>query len=382
MSDTIELLKSLVAIDSVNPDLVHGAAGETTAAAFIMEWFRQRAFELHRIEDRSGRPSIVAIARGTGAGRTLLFDGHLDTVGVQGYDGDPFAPRIENGRLFGRGSQDMKSGVAAMMIAADRAARARLAGDVIVACVADEEYASIGTEAIARLFKADAAIIPEPTGLAVTIAHKGFVWFDVLVKGRAAHGSRPDLGIDAIVKTGKFLVVLDQEDRRLRSLAPHPLLGTPSVHASLIQGGQELSSYPAECMTRIERRTVPGETPETVDAHLRSMLNRLEAQDADFNATLTRGLARNPMEVPSDAPIVPILLAAATNRLGRVPTIEGMSGWTDCALLADAGIPSILFGPTGAGLHGETEYVEIESVDAVADILFETAVAFCSHPKA
>ncbi|MCX5215385.1 M20/M25/M40 family metallo-hydrolase [Kitasatospora sp. NBC_00240] len=210
-ADPGRLLARLISIDSVNPDLVPGGAGETVIADFCGEWLTARGFELHSLEKRPGRPSLVAIARGTGGGRSLMLNGHLDTVSLAGYDGNPLDPQTRDGRMYGRGTFDMKGGIAAMMVAAARAtAHGSLRGDVMLACVADEEHGSSGTEEVLESFTADAAIVTEPSHLEVTLAHKGFAWFDVEIEGRAAHGSRPELGLDAIAKAGHFLVALEE----------------------------------------------------------------------------------------------------------------------------------------------------------------------------
>ena len=260
MSGTAELLARLVEIDSTNPALVPGGAGETEIAAFVAGWLRERGLDATVDEVAPGRANAIATARGSGGGRSLLLCAHMDTVGVEGMAA-PFEPRIEAGRMQGRGSFDMKGGLAAVMAAAVTAAEAGLRGDVIVAAVCDEEHESIGAEKVAAELTADAAVVTEPTGLEVCVAHKGFVWLDVETAGVAAHGSRPDLGVDAIAAMGEVLVGLTGLGARLAGSRPHPLLGTGSVHASLIEGGQELSSYPERCLLRIERRTVPGETP-------------------------------------------------------------------------------------------------------------------------
>ncbi len=376
-SDTIDLLASLVAIDSVNPDLVPGAAGEAAIAAFCADWMRRRGFEVHVVEEIAGRPSVVGIARGRGGGRSLMFNGHTDTVGLAPYGGDPLSPRREGGRLHGRGSFDMKGGVAAMMVAAERAAREGLAGDVIVACVADEEYASFGTEQVARRFRADAAVVTEPSHLEPTIAHRGFVWATVIIEGRAAHGSRPDLGVDAIAKAGRVLVGIEELDQRLRTHPTHALLGSGSVHASLISGGQELSSYPAQCRVSLERRTIPGETGATFATELTDILEAVAARDPAFRWRLEMGLERPPFEVSPDEPVVAALTAASQARLGRPPTWRGEPFWTDCAILAGAGIPCLMFGADGAGAHSAEEWADEASVDALADILTQTAITFC-----
>ena len=377
--DPLALLAALVGIESVNPDLVPGACGEAAIAGFCAGWLAGHGFEVHRVEEHPGRPSIVGIARGSGGGRSLMFNGHTDTVTMAGYAGDPLAAARRGGRLYGRGAFDMKSGVAAMLVAAARAKRAGLAGDLLVACVADEEHASFGTEQVARRFRADAAVVTEPSHLELTVAHKGFAWFEVTVQGLAAHGSRPDLGVDAIAKAGRFLMALEAWDRRLRAGSRHPLLGTGSAHASLIRGGQELSSYPAECRIAIERRIVPGETGDSVAAELRAILDAVTAADPDFRAVLVPGLVRPPFEIGEGESIVQTLRAAAAARLGAPPARRAEPFWTDCAILHGAGIPSVLFGAAGGGAHAAEEWAEEASVIALAHILADTACRFCGQ---
>jgi acetylornithine deacetylase len=377
-SDVIDLLRDLVRINSVNSGLVPGAAGETVIAAFCADWLQSRGFEVHRHEATSGRPSIVGLARGTGGGRSLMFNGHTDTVTIAGYNGDALDPRIAEGRVWGRGSGDMKAGVAAMMVAAHRASKRKVRGDILVACVADEENTSLGSEEVARHYRPDAVVVTEPTGLDLIVTHKGFVWLDVIVEGRAAHGSQPENGIDAIAKAGRFLVALDGYARRLLQGPPYPRLGTGSVHASIIRGGEEMSSYPARCTVRIERRTIPGDTPETVRAEFEALLEDCHVADADFRATLEIGLTRNPLVDPGQSAITAIVEAAAANRLGRKPQRAGMAGWTDSAIFNALGIPSLLFGHIGGGFHAADEWADIESIEALVDILTETAAQHCA----
>lgn len=368
-----DLLAELVAIDSVNPGLVPGGNGESAVVDHCAAWLSDRGFEIHRLEQRPGRPSLVAIARGTGGGRSLLLNGHVDTVGTAGYDGDPLEPVVRDGRMFGRGTFDMKGGVAAMMVAAARATERPLRGDVLVACVADEEHGSFGTEEVLARFTADAAIVTEPSHLEVTLAHKGFVWFDVEIDGRAAHGSRPELGIDAIVKAGHFLVALEELGQRLADGPAHRLLGTGTVHASMISGGEEASTYPARCRITLERRTVPGETPDHVEAELTTVLDHLTATVPDFRYRLTRGLHRDTFEADPESLIVRTLIG----NLGASPKIRAEPFWTDCALLDRAGIPCLLFGVDGAGAHAATEYVDLVSLDRLTDVLTRTIIDFC-----
>jgi acetylornithine deacetylase len=376
--DAIALLADLVAIDSVNPDLVPGASGETAIADYCAAWLAERGLEVHRLESRPGRPSVVGIARGSGGGQSLMFNGHYDTVTLAGYDGDPLAPRMADGKLHGRGSFDMKSGLAAAMATTTRAASQNLRGDVLVACVADEEHSSWGTQEVLTRFTADAAIVTEPSHLELTLAHKGFAWFEVTIIGRAAHGSRPDLGIDAIAKAGYFLVAIDELGQRLGGATPHPVLGCGSVHASLIGGGEEASSYPAECRITIERRTLPGETAVTVERELSDILDDLAGRIPGFAYRLERGLERRPFEAQRDHPIISILTAEATPVLGHPPAIRGEPFWTDCALIQDAGIPCLLFGADGGGAHAAEEWVTLDSVRQLTAILTGTVIAFCS----
>ncbi|MFC5825096.1 M20/M25/M40 family metallo-hydrolase [Nonomuraea insulae] len=379
MPDPLPLLERLIAIDSVNPDLSPGGAGESAAAGFCAQWLGERGFELHRLERRPGRPSLVAVARGSGGGRSLMLNGHLDTVATGTYDGEPLTPRIQDGRIYGRGAFDMKSGVAAMMAAAARATSGSpLRGDVILACVADEEHASFGTEEVLETFTADAAIVTEPSLLEVTLAHKGFAWYEVEILGRAAHGSRPDLGVDAIAKAGHFLVALEDLGRRLAAAGGHRLLGPGTVHASVIEGGEGPSTYPARCLITIERRTVPGEDAHTVRAELTDLLDRLAATVPDFRYVLRDGLHREPFEADPGSDIARVLLGQAERALGHPPMIRAEPFWTDCALLTRAGIPCLLFGADGGGAHADTEWADIASVHQVTDILTATITEFCA----
>lgn len=377
LEDPVALLKDLVRIDSVNPGLVPGAAGETAIADFTSAWLEQRGFTITRLETVPGRPSIVAVAAGTGQGKSLMFNGHLDTVTLAGFDGEPLEPRVEDGRMYGRGTFDMKAGIAAMMVAAAAAASRPHAGDIIVALVADEEFASAGTEEVLRHFTADAAIVSEPTHEDIVISHRGFVWFDVTIHGTAAHGSRPDLGIDAIAKAGKFLTGLDDLSRSLPHGAAHEMLGTGSIHASLIRGGEELSSYPASCTVSLERRTVPGENSATVEAELRKVLDAIASSDPDFSYTVTEILERHAFEVSAEEPIVQALEAAAVAVTGTPATVRGEAFWTDASLMLEAGIPGLLFGVDGGGAHAATEWVELDSVLRVSHILATTVSNFC-----
>ncbi len=362
MSDVVELLKGLVEIDSINPDLIPGAAGEAEIARFVAEWSARAGLEAVVEEAAPGRPNVIATARGSGGGRSLLLNAHMDTVGVETMD-TPFDARVEDGRLYGRGSYDMKGSLAAILVVAAKAERRGLRGDVVVAAVADEEVASIGTEALVASGRGfDAAVVAEPTELDVAIAHKGFVGFEIETRGRAAHGSRPDLGEDAIARMGPVLTGLDALASRLVENASHPLLGTGSVHASLIEGGQEFSSYPERCLLTGERRTLPNESIEDVEGELHQIA-------ADWKHRVV--MSREPFEVAEEEEIVRLVHGHAGTATIGVPF------WTDAALISAAGVPTVVFGPHGEGAHAAVEWVDLASVERCVEVLLAVADDFC-----
>jgi acetylornithine deacetylase len=374
--DLVELTSALVAIDSVNPSLVSGGAGEDEVATFIAGWSTRAGLEVTRLEETPGRPSVIVRAPGSGGGKTLLLCGHIDTVSVEGMT-EPHAPRVDGDRLHGRGAYDMKSGVAAALVACREAAARDLAGDVVVAAVADEEHASIGVQEALRAVAAHAAIVTEPTELELIVAHKGFVWAQIEVTGRAAHGSRPHLGVDAIVKTGPLLTAVGALDDTLGART-HPLLGRGSVHASTIEGGVELSSYPARCVLGLERRTLPGETAADVEAELDTLLDECRRADPDLVAERRTLLVREPFEVAPDADIVGAVSMAAEQVLGRRPALGGASYWADAAFVAAAGIPTVMFGASGEGAHALEEWVSIGDTVAVTEALIGVACQLCA----
>lgn len=376
MSEVVELLAQLVSIDSSNPDLVSGAAGEGAIGDFIEAWFVAHEFEVHRLEKKPGRPSIVGISRGTGSGKSLMLNGHIDTVSLASYDGNALDPVITDGKMFGRGTFDMKGGIAAMMIAAKAAKIAGHKGDVYVACVADEEAASFGTEEVLEQFRTDAGLVIEPSYLQVTMSHKGFAWFDVVIHGRAAHGSRPELGIDAIAKAGHFLVAIEEYGKALQR-KPDLILGPGTVHASVISGGEEASSYPAECRITLERRTLPGESSLTVEKELRDILGGLTNSIEDFSYTLIPGLARNSFQADPESEIAKVTIRHLGEALGHSPLVRAEPFWTDCALLDQAGIPSLLFGVDGDGAHAASEWVTLDSLEKVTHTLRNIVLDFC-----
>jgi acetylornithine deacetylase len=365
VSELAGLVSELVAIDSVNPDLIAGAVGEEEVARYVAAWLERAGLEVDLEEVAPGRFNAVGIARGRGGGRSLMLNAHMDTVGVGGME-RPHEPYVEDGRLYGRGAYDMKASLAASMLTGAEAARRGLRGDVLVAAVCDEEVASIGTARVAERYRADAAIVTEPTEERLALAHKGFVGWEIEVAGRAAHGSRPDLGIDAIARMGHVLVRLEELDQRLRAQPTHRLLGSGSLHASVIEGGQEFSSYPERCLLKGERRTVPGETLPQVEGELRALLGNL---DGETRVVVTR----EPFEADAKEAIVELV-----SRQAGDPEIVGVPFWADSALLAGAGIPTVVFGPVGEGAHAVVEWVDLASVERCAGVYLAVAAEFCA----
>jgi acetylornithine deacetylase len=375
---TIALLEALVGIDSVNPSLVPGGAGEGEIARAVAEELAACGCTVEVTDVAPGRPNVVGVLEGRRPGRTLLLCGHLDTVGVAGMAA-PFSPVVREGRLYGRGAVDMKGGVAAMLgaVRALAATGGLAAGRLIVGAVADEEYTSLGAEALARAVRADAAVVTEPTDLTVAVGHKGFSWVEVTVRGRAAHGSRPLEGKDAILHMGRVLGRLEALDRALQAHPPHPLLGTASLHASLIEGGRELSTYPDRCTLSLERRTLPGEPIDVGPREVEAILSDLAGKDGELEAENRFLFGRLAYETPAGCEL-PGLLESALSRAGRPARRGGVSFWTDAAILGHAGIPTVIFGPGGAGLHAVEEHVRIDEVLACRDALVEVARAFCA----
>ena len=377
--ETIEVLKKLVRINSVNPSLVEGAPGESEIAAYVADYIQEIGLKT-KIEDvKPGRTNVVGFLKGTGGGPALMLNGHMDTVGIDYMEIDPLDPVVKDGRLYGRGSCDMKGGLAAILSAVKAIVDSgvELRGDLVVAGVCDEEYASIGTERLMEEVKVDAAVVGESTELQVLVAHKGFAWIDVETRGVAAHGSLPNVGVDAIAKMGKVLVGIEGLQEGPLQRKRHDLVGSPSIHASIIQGGRELSTYPDYCKLQVERRMIPGETAEDVDAEMRKLLASLAKKDSKFKGAYRITFVRGPMEVPSDSEICRILHGSAREVTGYEPLFIGGGGWLDTEIIWKHGTPAVAFGPTGSGAHAAVEYVELDSVVDAAKIFELTTLRYC-----
>jgi acetylornithine deacetylase len=377
-SALVKLLKDMVRIDSVNTSLVPGAAGEKEMAEYCAAYMRSLGLETIVYDVEPGRPNAIGVLKGGGGGRTLLLNGHTDTVGVDNMTIDPFQPKVTDGKLYGRGAYDMKGGLAASMAALKAVVDfgTALKGDVILAAVCDEEYASIGTERLMEGVTADAAIIGEFTGGDIQVAHKGFAWIDIETHGVAAHGSRYWEGVDAISKMGKVLAALDALGESLLAVE-HPLVGPASVHASIIEGGRELSTYPDHCILRVERRLIPGETRATVEEELQGMMAAISAEDPKLQVEHKITFHRGPMEISQDEEICRLIHQGTIQITGETPDYIGGTGWMDSEIIWNNGIPVVCHGPSGGGAHAKNEWVDLESVINVAKVHEYVISEFC-----
>jgi len=368
------LLCDLIRIPSINPALGGGdATGEGEIAAFAARWLTERGVPARLEEAAPGRPNAVGEV-GEGEGARLVLCAHLDTVGVAGMSIPPYEPSVKDGRVYGRGAYDMKSGVAAVMCAAAALAREKLRGRVLVALVADEEYASQGAEHFVGSHRADGCILTEGSEGKLVLAHKGFVWMDVVTKGRAAHGSRWDLGKSAIGPMGRIVAALEDFDSKVLRGRSHPLVGPASMHCALIEGGVGISTYAPECRLQIERRTLPGETPEQVIEEIRRI-----ARDIDEETEAALRFSRAPLLTDRNAAVARCVREAASAVVGTAPEEMGVGYWMDAAVFAGAGIPSVDYGPAGAGAHEAVEWVDLGSVVTCARVLHESARRFLAQ---
>ena len=373
----IDTAADLVRINSINPKLSPGGPGEAQIAAYVAEALCAIGLDVMTYEPEPGRVSVVGKLAGSG-GRSLMLNGHTDTVGIEGLQ-DPFSAKIRDSRMYGRGAYDMKGGLAACMAAAKALVDEGivLQGDLVVAAVADEEYGSIGTSDLLTHCEVDGAIVAEPTGMELCLAHRGFIWLEVETIGRAAHGSRFHEGIDANMRMGRFLAELDKLEQELRCSDGHPLVGPPSLHAAKLQGGTELSTYAARCKLQIERRTIPGETESMVLGEIQAIIDKLTDLDPTFKATLRSLRVGEPFEVSPTATIVQSVEQAMISTLGHHPARIGHAAWLDSALLSAAGVDTVVVGPIGAGAHSHEEWVDLESLVDLAQVLAQSAINYC-----
>ncbi|MEJ7760439.1 MAG: ArgE/DapE family deacylase [Gemmatimonadaceae bacterium] len=373
--DAVALTQALVQVDSRNPSLCDGAPGEAEVARVLGRVLEDWGFDVEFSDAAPGRPNVVARI-GPADAPALMFAGHLDVVAIEGMTHAPFDARIRDGRIYGRGSCDMKAGIAAMCAgviqAYDMAGPAKR--QIAIVAVADEEYESLGMRALlASGVTAEAAVVTEPTCLAICPAHRGFAWIEVEFSGRAAHGSRYDIGIDAIRHAGLVLAELDELDNGGLTGITHPLLGRASLHAGTIHGGIGMNTYPDACHLTIERRTLPGESADAAMHEVYDACERVRARRPGLDAHIRLTVAQNPSDVAVDSPVVGRLRSALSAE--SVPVlIEGLSAWTDAALLNEAGIPAICFGPGNILLaHSNEEFVPVSEIEVATRVLGRVA---------
>jgi acetylornithine deacetylase len=383
----VELTAELVSLNTVNPGLEPGAPGEAAAVELLRCRLAGGGFETQVVASAAtGRPSLLAVHHGSGGGRSLLLNGHLDTVAA-GAMSEPFTPRVDGERMTGRGTCDMKAGVAGLVVAAEHAAAAGTRGDIVLALVADEENDSLGTEAVLRALRStrgarlpDACLVGEPTWLELAAAHRGYAVVEVALLGRAAHSSCPEQGVNAVTHLGRLLAAVEAEDEAVRGRSAHPVVGSGSLMATVARGGEAPFSLAAAAYAVIERRTVPGERAAEALTEVEAVLERLRAQDPGFDATATLQLAREAWELAPRGPSTELagLVTQALSAQGRPqPGMVGAPYWMESALWEEAGIPTVVCGPAGGGLHADDEWVDLGQVRAYAAAMTQVVVEFC-----
>jgi len=396
MSALTALLAAMVEIDTTNPSLQPGAPGEAALAHFLARRLGDAGLEVELWEVLPGRPNVVARLRGAGRAadsgrpeeaerpsrderppRSLMLCGHLDVVAA--LSPEAFVPRVEDGRMYGRGAADMKAGLAAAVAAVEAlvASGRRLAGDLYVAGLVDEEWKSAGAAALPARCRPDAAVMVECTGLDVVTEHGGFAWFDVESLGVEAAGDDAEHGVDGISLLAPVLDGIRRLDAELAA-RPHAAYGRGSIHSSTIVGGDQYPVYPARCVLGVERCLTAGESVAGAEAEMRALLDAALAADGRFSGGLTTVVGRDPVQLDAAEPVVAALARAATHALGRPAILRGDMGWMDSGLLVEAGIPCAVFGPSGHGEHTAGEWVDLASVEVCAQALEAAAREFCA----
>lgn len=364
----ISILSELVRIDSVNPTLANGP-GEIKIAEFVCQYLQRLGLDAEIQTVAPGRANVVCIISGASRKRSLFLNAHLDTVGIEDMQ-DPFILKQKGDKLFGRGAYDMKGSVALMLLLAEYLVQYRPPIDVWLTFVADEEDKSIGMTYIVDEWLPQISPVPmgaiflEPTELQIGVGHKGFTWYEIEVIGKAAHGSRPAEGVDAILPLRAALDEIDNIQTELFKRQANPLLGHATVHSSLIEGGSELSVIPARSKLLWERRSLPGETQRDLIVELKRVLEAVENHPGAHTVKGQELFVRLPYRVSDKAEVLKRLQSASPQ---SKPV--GLSFWADSALSAMAGIPSVLFGPVGHGAHAVDEWVSLKSLVRVFAVL-------------
>ncbi len=380
-AEAVELLSAMVRIESVTPWLIPTGSGEGEIAAFIAAWLADTGADIEVVEVEPGRPNVLARLRGTGGGPTLCLNAHSDTVGYANWPDEALLPRIDGDRMYGLGAADDKSGCAAGMLVLRSLARSRprLRGDLLVACVADEEGVSIGSEHLARRGGIDAAIVIEPQSTGVLVVqHQGFGWIDVITHGVAAHGSAPEEGVDAIVHLAEVISRLHRLDREVFMRHPSTMNGRTVFHTGTVSGGTDYATYPNRATLGIEIGTQPGEHLSDRVAEIEAIFAEIAENEPGFRGAVAVRLDRDPFLAQGHERLQEVLVAAMTGVLGSPPLITGMNAWTDAALMQAAGIPTLLIGATGGNFHAPGEWLSLSEFMKLCAIVEQAAVSFLS----
>lgn len=373
----VQLTAELIEIESVNPGLDPRSAGEGAIIEYLSNRLRAAGFQVEILQPPANplRPSLFATFS-SGPGPKIMFNGHVDTVGA-GLMTDPFKALFAGDRLRGRGACDMKAGVAGMVVAAETAAKT-CGGTVMLALVADEEDASIGTETLLKhlsdnAIRPDVCLVGEPSWLDLTAAHRGYAVVEVEFAGVAAHSSQPENGVNAVAHLGRLLEAVAEFDRQLQTRVPHPLVGHGSLMATVVSGGRAPFSLADSASALIERRTVPGEDSDQALGEVENLLNQLRNEDPAVDATCRLSHSRAPWELADDPFSIAVAgrLSAALAERGYPATRTGHPAWMESALFAEAGIPTLVCGPAGGGLHADDEWVDVRQVRDYTAVLIE-----------
>jgi len=381
--EVLALARRLVAIPSYGPE--HG--WEAGVASALEEFLRHEGLSVARRSVAGGRENILAHlpgADGRGARPLLMLNGHMDTVPPSSTMRYPaFAAEVHDGRLWGRGAVDMKGALAAMTVAFVALHRAGIGPPrpLVLAAVIGEETGGLGTAALgAGGPPADVAVVGEPSALAIIPAHRGAYRCDIVVRGRAAHGSTPELGVNAITRAARLIVALDARLPEMWTGQRHPVLGEPSFNIGTIRGGIAGNVVPDRCEFTFGKRWIPGDSPERIRADLETVIADTIGWE---NAEVTTGgggaaTALPPLDTPRDHPLVTALSQAVEAVSGGAPRFGRFQAFTDGALLQAAGTPAVIFGPGDLALaHTDDEHVEIAALHMAARIYARLALRLC-----
>ncbi len=353
----IEILSELVKINSINPEW--GGPGEKEIAGWVRRFFEDRNIEIEEYEVLPGRPNILAKVPGQNPGKRIVFEAHMDTVLDAGMTIPPFDPKIRDGKLYGRGSVDVKAGLAAMMQALTQIENPPC--EVWVAAVIDEEHKYRGVLGLLdTLPSAEAAVVAEPTGNRIVRANKGVLRFKIQTHGKASHSAKPELGKNAISEMAKVITRFESHNQQLTQIT-HPLVGSPTCSIGMIEGGTQVNIVPDQCHILLDRRMIPGEKSQAILEEYQSLLSDLDCTIEDPY------LSDEAMETPESAKVVQTSQSILQTMGGNWESM-GVPFGCDATKLSRAGIPSIIFGPGSIDqAHAEVEFVEIEQVEFAAE---------------